>query len=198
MIEQTAGVILAGGKSRRFGTNKALADHDGAPIIQHIADRLTPLFSETLLVTNTPETYRFLPWPVVADRYPNCGPLAGIHAALNTISASYAFICGCDMPLVDPRLIRLLCELVNGYDVVLPWLAAGPEPLYAVYGRNGLAVIESSLLTGERKIGRVLDRLRVRRVSEDEILQVLPDLTTFHNINHRHDLTRLAELVPGP
>ncbi|MFZ5776323.1 MAG: molybdenum cofactor guanylyltransferase [Thermodesulfobacteriota bacterium] len=195
MLDHTAGVILAGGKSSRFGSNKALADHDGAPLVQHIAERLAPLFSETLLVTNTPAEYDFLAWPTVADHFQECGPLAGIHAALSTIQASQAFVCGCDMPLVEPALIRLLCELSSGHDVVLPWLAAGPEPLYAVYAKAALPRIEASLAAGERKIVRVLARLRVRRVSETEILKVLPDLATFHNINHRHDLARLTELL---
>ena len=194
MIAQVAGVILAGGKSSRFGSNKALALHQGAALIQGIARKLAGLFPETLLVTNTPADYGFLGWPMVADHYHNCGPLAGIHAALRTVSQPRAFICGCDMPLINPELIRFLCELDGDHDMALPWLDEGPEPLYAVYSKNGLAVIEAHLARKQCKIGTLYEKLRIRKVTAEEILQILPDFTTFQNINHQHDLVRLATM----
>ena len=195
MISQVAGVILAGGKSSRFGSNKALALHQGAALIQTITRKLAGLFPETLLITNTPEDYDFLGWPMAGDRYHNCGPLAGIHAALQTISQPRAFVCGCDMPLVNPELIRFLCELPGDHEVALPWLPEGPEPLYAVYSKKGLPVIEQHLVSNQCKIGMVYEKLRIRKVTAEEILQVLPDLTTFQNINHQHDLARLAAML---
>ena len=194
-IDQVAGVILAGGKSSRFGSNKALALHQGNALIQGIAHRLAGLFPETLLITNTPEDYGFLGWPMAGDLYPDCGPLAGIHAALCTVSQPRIFVCGCDMPLVNPPLIRFLCELEGGHDIVLPWLDEGPEPLYAVYSKNGLPLIADHLAKNEYKIGRLFDKLRIRKVTAEEILQIVPDLTTFQNINHQHDLARLAAMV---
>lgn len=194
MIAQVAGVILAGGKSSRFGSNKALALHQGAALIQGIARKLAGLFPETLLVTNTPADYGFLGWPMVADHYHNCGPLAGIHAALRTVSQPRAFICGCDMPLINPELIRFLCELDGDHDMALPWLDEGPEPLYAVYSKNGLVVIEAHLAQKQCKIGTLYEKLRIRKVTAEEILQILPDFTTFQNINHQHDLARLATM----
>ncbi|MBU2537063.1 MAG: molybdenum cofactor guanylyltransferase [Proteobacteria bacterium] len=196
MIDQVAGVILAGGKSSRFGSNKALALHQGTALIQGIAHRLAGLFPETLLITNTPESYDFLGWPMTGDQYHNCGPLAGIHAALRTISQPRAFICGCDMPLINQDLIRFLCALPGDHDVVLPWLPEGPEPLYAVYSKKGLPVIEEHLARKHCKIGLLYETLRIRKVSADEILQILPDLATFQNINHQHDLARLATMEP--
>ncbi|PKN29317.1 MAG: hypothetical protein CVU64_08745, partial [Deltaproteobacteria bacterium HGW-Deltaproteobacteria-21] len=98
-----------------------------------------------LVVTNTPEDYAFLAWPMTADRFPYCGPLAGIHAALAVISQPAAFVCACDTPLVEPALVRFLCAQLADNEVVLPWLANGPEPLYAVYSRAALPAIEAAL-----------------------------------------------------
>ncbi|MHB1185518.1 MAG: molybdenum cofactor guanylyltransferase [Desulfobulbia bacterium] len=193
-INQVAGVILAGGKSSRFGSNKALALHQGDALIQTIARRLAALFPETLLITNTPEEYGFLGWPMAKDLYPDCGPLAGIHAALRTVSQPRIFVCGCDMPLVNPDLIRFLCELEGDHDIVLPWLDEGPEPLYAVYSKKALPIIEEQLSKNQYKIGIVFEKLRIRKVTSEEILQIVPDLTTFQNINHQHDLARLAAM----
>jgi len=195
MISQVAGVILAGGKSSRFGSNKALALHQGDALIQGITRRLAGLFPETLLITNTPEAYAFLGWPMVADQYQNCGPLAGIHAALRTVSQPRAFVCGCDMPLVNAELIRFLCELPGDHEVALPWLPEGPEPLYAVYSQTALPLIEENLAAGQYKLGALYKKLRLRKVSAEEILRVIPDLTTFQNINHQHDLARLAAML---
>jgi molybdopterin-guanine dinucleotide biosynthesis protein A len=72
--------------------------------------------------------------------------------------------------------------------VILPWLAAGPEPLCAVYHQRAQSVIEAALQRQERKISRVLQVLQARRVGESEILRFLPDLASFHNVNHREDL----------
>lgn len=194
MISQVAGVVLAGGKSSRFGSNKALALHQGTALIETITRRLAGLFPETLLITNTPEAYGFLGWPMVGDQYRDCGPLAGIHAALQTVSQPRAFVCGCDMPLVNPELIRFLCELPGDHEVVLPWLPEGPEPLYAVYSKKILPLIEEHLARNQCKIGMVYEKLRIRKVTAAEILQVLPDLTTFQNINNQQDLARLVSL----
>ena len=193
-IDQVAGVILAGGKSSRFGSNKALALHQGAALIETITRRLAGIFPKTLLITNTPEDYGFLGWPMASDQYRNCGPLAGIHAALQTISQPRAFVCGCDMPLINPELIRFLCQLDGDHEVVLPWLDEGPEPLYAVYSKKVLPIIEEQLARNQCKIGMVYEKLRVRKVTAEEILQILPDFTTFQNINHQHDLARLASM----
>ena len=193
-IAQVAGVILAGGKSSRFGSNKALAIHQGTVLIEGITRRLAGLFPENLLITNTPEEYAFLNWPTAGDQFQNCGPLAGIHAALRTISQPRAFVCGCDMPLLNPALIRFLCQLPGDHEVVLPWLPEGPEPLYAVYSKKALPVIEAHLAKNQCKIGMVYEKLRIRKVAAEEILQILPDFTTFQNINHQHDLARLATM----
>jgi molybdopterin-guanine dinucleotide biosynthesis protein A len=192
-IDGVAGVILAGGGSTRFGTNKALAPFAGIPLVEHAARLLSRLFAERLLVTNTPEEYGFLSWPTVGDRFLRGGPLAGIEAALRHINAPRALVVGCDMPLLDERLLRFLCSLPPDHEVVLPWLEAGPEPLCAIYHTRALPTIEAALRRQERKISRVLQGLQLRRVGEAEILGFLPDLASFHNVNRREDL----EAVPG-
>jgi len=190
-----AGVIMAGGASSRFGSNKALALLDRQPMIQHVADILSAVFPTCLLSTNTPEAYAFLGLPTVADIFPGAGPLGGIHAALKYIAEPRAFIAGCDMPLLAPALIRYLCTLAEkeeDWDVVLPWPASGPEPLCAVYSRAALTVIEKNLTQGNRKVSDTLAELRVRRVEETELLSVVDDLNSLHNINRPEDLAHIT------
>jgi molybdopterin-guanine dinucleotide biosynthesis protein A len=116
--------------------------------------------------------------------------LGGIHAALSAIAEPRAFVAGCDMPLLIPQLIRFLCNLSEkgDWDVVLPWPASGPEPLYAVYSQSALPVIEKNLKQRNCKLTDILAELRVRRAEEAELLTVVKDLSTFHNINRPEDL----------
>lgn len=193
MIDDTTGVILAGGASSRFGSNKALALLAGTPLIGHTAATLDRLFPAHLLVTNTPDTYRFLDWPTTADHFQQAGPLAGIHAALSAMTTSRAFIAGCDMPMVSEPLIRLLCDLAGDWDAVVPWPDGRPEPLYAVYHRDCLEAISAQLAAGERKIGLLFPHLRIRRVTEAEILSVVSDLSTFCNVNRPGDLPLVTD-----
>lgn len=193
MIIDSAGVILAGGQSRRFGTNKALAEFNGVPLIQRVTGLIGALFSEKLLITNTPETYSFLAWPTAGDRFPDHGPLAGIHAALSGIRSPRAFITACDMPFLVPELIRYLCSLATPeWEVVLPWLDDGPEPLCAVYSKMALPVITDNLRNGQKKISQSLEQMRVRKVGYQEIAKIAPDRKAFYNINRYEDLQHAA------
>lgn len=182
------GVILAGGKSSRFGKNKALSTLKDRPLIEYPATAMADIFDDLLLVTNTPEEYRFLAWPTVADIYQNSGPLAGIHAALKATSRPQIFVSGCDMPFLDKRLVAHLCTYAPGYDVVIPRTANGLEPLHAVYSRSLLPAIEEYLEKGLRKVHQFLAKANTKEVSEDEMLTVTGSLDSFRNINTPEDL----------
>ena len=183
------GVILAGGKSSRFGSNKALAMVDGKPLIQHVADLMSSLFPECILITNTPAEYEFLSLPMTHDRYQDSGPLAGIHAALLKISTPRAFVVACDMPNLSPELIQYICNInEQEYEVIIPSPEKGQEPLFGIYHKKSLEVIESYLQQKDFKIISVLEDLQVRQVSEQEILSITGDLGCFKNINRPTDL----------
>ena len=193
-IHNITGVILAGGQSSRFGSNKALAAHGGKPLIQHVTDTISSLFSSCLLVTNTPETYSFLNLPMTGDIYLDMGPLAGIHAALVKIKTDWAFVTACDMPNLNPVLIKYLCGLTaEQFDAVIPWPALGPEPLYGLYHRKSLPIIEKRLKKKQVAIHEVLTELSVHRVGEEEIMGITGDRNTFHNINRPEDLAPDSE-----
>ena len=188
-IADCTGVLLAGGQSLRFGSNKALAQLDGRRLIEYPAQILTELFAHRLLVTNQPEIYAFLGWPMTPDLIPGGGPLAGIEAALTCAATPYIFVAGCDMPHLDRALITLLCTLAPGFDAVIPLTAKGREPLHGVYARTALPAIKTALAGGSRKLQVVLGRLKVREVSEAEMLAVSAcALRSFSNINTVEDL----------
>jgi molybdopterin-guanine dinucleotide biosynthesis protein A len=187
------GVILAGGKSSRFGSNKALALLHGKPLIQHVADTVAAIFHDCLLVTNSPEQYDFLNIPMIMDRYQEMGPLAGIHAALRHTGKSWIFVVGCDMPSVTSELIALLCSRVQeDYEAVIPWLETGAEPLCGLYHKSALAKIEQYLQGGKAQVKELLENLSVRKVKERELQTVTGSPQLFYNVNREQDLDGLS------
>ncbi|RAP74091.1 molybdenum cofactor guanylyltransferase [Paenibacillus montanisoli] len=117
------GVILAGGHSTRMGTDKALlpiGDH-GTVLLRIIAEQMADLSIDRIIVSvgnrEREESYRQhlngLQSRVqfVHDRYPDCGPLAGLHASLSALpEPGYGFVMACDMPLLSPSLFRRMAE----------------------------------------------------------------------------------------
>src|SRR5450631_2052532 len=107
-IAGVTGVILAGGASSRMGKNKALMKIGEQTLIERVYAIMASLFPDVIIVTNTPELYAFIPSRTAADLYPGSGSLAGLHAGLSAGSTERIFVAACDMPFLNPTLIRLL------------------------------------------------------------------------------------------
>ena len=136
---------------------------DGVPLIERLVRRLTPHFDAMLLSTNQRETHAFLGVPMVADTFPDAGPMGGIVSALERSRHEANFVIACD--IVDPphELIAELHMLLNGHDAALPWVAEEDryEPLCGWY-RKGIAVpMREVLENGARKMQDLLRQLDV-------------------------------------
>ncbi|MDD2736913.1 MAG: molybdenum cofactor guanylyltransferase [Desulfuromonadaceae bacterium] len=193
-IKGVTGVILAGGGSSRMGSNKSLLLHKGSRLIEVIYRALAELFEEVLIVTNTPELYRFLPCRKVPDIYSGQGVMAGIHAGLSRSSEAAVFVVACDMPHLSGALIRHLTTLTDGVDVVMPVTVGGFEPLHAIYRKECLPVLEELLQNTEnRRVVALLSRVRVRKVIPEEIAPFDPEFTSFDNINTPEEYSKLRK-----
>lgn len=191
-FSDVAGVILAGGESSRMGENKALLEINGTRIIETAYRLMSDLFDEVLLVTNSPESYKFIPCRKIADIYSGMGPLAGIHAALSACTAHRAFVIACDMPGLNPQLIRELSGMPGGADVIVPETPGGLEPLHALYDKSCLPGMAKMLREGERSILSFFDLARIRRVPREQIAALDPDFSSFRNINTPEEYRLLA------
>lgn len=186
-------VILAGGKSTRMKSNKALLPYSGELFIERIHRQLSAMFPEVILVTNTPELYRFLPCRMVPDEFPGLGSLAGIHAALKHSKTEYIFVVACDMPYLNGQLIRRMVAKADGADVVIPRTDDGYEPLHAIYGKSCLPAMENALRDEKVKIVDCFDWDRVAVVTKDEIVVDDPEFLSFRNINTPEEYFRFRE-----
>jgi FdhD protein len=184
-IAGVTGVILAGGASRRMGSNKALLEVDGNSIISRIYRTLAGMFHEVIVVTNSPLDYEFLPCRKVPDIYSNFGSIAGLHSALTHSRTTHSFVTACDMPFLDQSIIRYLChlQLEEGCEAVIPYSNGGQEPLHAVYASACKDIFERAILEGERKVVDIVKKINIRKVTYDEVQSIGGQSSAFLNVN---------------
>jgi len=185
------GVILAGGRSSRMGSNKALLPCRGGLFIEAIYRQLSALFPEVLLVTNTPEQYGFLPCRKAGDIFPDMGALAGLHSGLYHSRTDHIFAVACDMPYLSDALVRALIARRHQADVVIAEGECGLEPLHALYSRACLGAMEAALLGGKKRLVSFLPEVRVKTVPLREVRAIDPLLDSFRNINTPEDYYEL-------
>ncbi len=206
-------VVLAGGDSRRMGTDKAfLKMPGGGTIIEATLSKLARLSEEIILVTNRTQRYEPLGVKLVADIYPGKGSFGGIYTGLCAMSHSHGLVVACDMPFLKPPLLRYMLVMAPEYDVVVPravpWgglkgLKEGEEtakehllhPLHAVYAKSCLEPMRDLLEKGDLRIISFYPRVRVRYVEEGEIDVFDPEHLSFFNINTPADLRRAEGLL---
>lgn len=188
--EAVTGVVLAGGRSTRMGTNKALLEVGGVRLIDRAVATLRAIFSEVLLIANDPEPYAPLGLSIFPDLLPGKGPLGGLYTAVSAAPRPWAFCLACDMPFANPTLIRYLASLAEGYEAVVPRTPDGVQPLHALYGKACLPAMRRHLDEDRLKIDRLYDGLRVRYVDEAEMRPHDPGLLSFWNLNTQEELAQ--------
>ena len=193
-ISGISGVILAGGESQRMGSDKSLLPLQGARFIDHIYARLSSLFDEVLIVTNSPELYQELPCRKVPDIYLKQGALGGIHAGLSQAQQPRAFVVGCDMPFVSEMMVRKICSHDKQGDLILPLSSGGHEPLHALYEKSCLPAMEQVLEAGHKRIMKFFSQVKVVEIPAAELLPLDPQEKSFCNINTPDEYFRLRGL----
>jgi molybdopterin-guanine dinucleotide biosynthesis protein A len=188
------GVVLVGGRSRRFGRNKALEEFQGERLIDRQVRIVRSLCQEVLVITNTPEPYLYLDVTIVRDVIPEQGPLGGIYTGLVFAQGESVFVSACDMPFLQPALIKFMMKLSEHYDVVIPEKKEGLEPLHAIYSARCLPHIKKMLNDQELQVIRFLHAVKVYRLSEEELGKLDPTGLSFFNVNTPADMDRAREL----
>ena len=189
--------ILAGGSSKRFGSDKALAEFQGKPLISHMLDIARRISSTILVVASDEEQEQNLkPYcknvKIVTDPEgePKCA-LTGALTAFEHTDTSHVILLPVDTPLAEPELLKMLIRLSPGHGAVIPsWPSGYIEPLHSVYHAEhayslGLEIMEQGL----RKMSDLLDKIQhVLFVSTETLNQFDPELNTFLNFNTPKEL----------
>ena len=189
--------IIAGGSSKRFGSDKALAEFQGRPLISHRLDIARKISSTILVVVSDDAQEKNLKphvknTKIVTDPEgePKCA-LTGALTAFEHTETSHVVLLPVDAPLAEPDLMKMLIRLRPGHGAIVPsWPSGYIEPLHSVYHAEhayalGLDVMEKGL----RKMSDLLDRIQhVLFVSTETLNQFDPELNTFLNFNTPKEL----------
>ena len=196
---KVTGIILAGGRSRRLGRDKAVEPVGGQPLIRRVIQRVESVADDIVVVVADAARGAALPLEaghrVAVDVYPDKGSLGGIYSGLAAAGNQWGLVVACDMPFLNRPLLQYMLGLREGCDAVVPQPGAYPEPTHALYSRACLPSIEAKLQAGDLKIAGFFDQVRVRYVDEGEIARFDPQLHSFFNVNSPEDLAQALELV---
>ncbi|MCE5333627.1 MAG: molybdenum cofactor guanylyltransferase [Desulfobacteraceae bacterium] len=188
----TAGAVLAGGKSIRFGKNKALQPLGGKRLIDRAVESLQSFCDPVMVIANDLETYIGVGTCLVRDIVPRQGPVGGIYSALLFSSREWVFVKATDMPFLVPELASLLLSLREGFDIVVPVLGGYYEPLCALYSRRCIPPLVRQIeQPEERQIITFYKKNRVCAVDEARWRQVDPEGLSFKNVNTPSDLAAI-------
>jgi molybdenum cofactor guanylyltransferase len=180
-------IVLAGGKSSRMGTPKALLLFDGEPLIVHVVATLRRLFDEVVVVAAPGQDLPSMPATLVRDDVAYQGPVGGICYGLRAAAGEVSFVTACDTAFLSSRLISHLLSQISEHDVVVPHWQGRLQPLHAVYRRGVLPLLEGQLARGELRPVFLFDKVRTRRIDEAEIRLFDPEGSSFFNMNTRED-----------
>jgi len=190
-----AAIVLAGGRSRRMGSDKALVEFCGQRMIDRVTVTLGTLADPVVVVARRSSDVGGINGRVVEDARPYEGPLPALVAGLRATGEERNVVVACDMPFLKPPLLRGLGDLLDGtIDAVVPITGDGAQPLHAAYGDCAIEPLLSAIASGERSLKGALERLRVRWVPEVEWKPLDPDGRSFLNVNTPEELRHATEL----
>jgi len=176
--------ILAGGASRRMGTDKSLLLIERQTFTERIAETLSPVADSVTLVGGLGSNF-----PRVADVYPQWGALGGIHAALAACKSEWAIVVACDLPFVTAALFSFLASFCLDHEAVVPIQQDGrPQPLAALYRVDPCRQRATELIeAGRRRPLDLLDAVNTRWVNFAELTNLDQSESFFVNINTPSD-----------
>ena len=190
------GVVLAGGRSSRFGGDKLAAPYRGAPLLHHVVLRLAEVCDDVVVVTAPgvePSLPVGVPARVVHDPTEGEGPLAGTHAGLLAVRTGLALLAGGDMPAMRTSVLLELVRVAREAPVEAVALQDADRfrPLPSVM-RAGRALDVAHLLlhAGDRRLRSLLRAMTVAVVDEPTWTALDPDRRTLFDVDERGDLTR--------
>jgi molybdopterin-guanine dinucleotide biosynthesis protein A len=195
-VKNVSAAVLAGGRSRRMGKDKAFVEIRGKTMLARVLERLSPLFERIMIVGPASPALEDFEFPVYPDLRPGKGSLGGIHTALHYSPTEEIFCTACDLPFINPAVVSHILRLAGGgWQAVVPVVDGEMEPLCALYSRSMAGAVERDLDAGVRRIKTTLASLRVRVVEAEELLPMDPELLTFFNINTPADLERARAIA---
>lgn len=160
--------------------------------------RILSEVTDEVLIAGLPDRHSAPPGSRrIVDAAENAGPLAGLVAGLRAMRGDRAALVACDLPYLEPGVLRLLLETLGASDAAVPVVDGHPQPVSAAYGRGALPPAEGRLRSGQLCLTALLDDLRVHWVDEAILRAADPTLHSFINVNTPQDWARVQTWSAG-
>jgi molybdopterin-guanine dinucleotide biosynthesis protein A len=197
-LERINGFVLAGGKSRRMGHDKGLMRLGNQPLVLRAAEILRPIVHTVTLLAPR-DLYANLGFPVIADLWPDQGPLAALCTGLISSDAEWNLFLACDLPRVSSKFIQFLAHRVHATyaDAVVPRTQDGWQPLCAAYHARCRTTFEPAIRQRRLSIVELYDELNPETITPEEMAPIGLSEAEFANVNTPEEWARLLQLMEG-
>ncbi len=192
----SVGFVMAGGRSRRMGRDKALLPWGRSTLLDHALDRLRAVCREVRILGGAEPGYTERGVPVLRDAAAGQGPVGGLLAGLATLEDEAGVFLAVDVPFAPVTLLSFLLEECAGHDAAVPVTASGPQPLCAVYRPSCRAAVERCVAGGDLRLTAFWPEVSVRTVGEDVLARFGSPADLLRNLNTPEEYAR-ALTPPG-
>lgn len=187
------GIILAGGKSSRMGSDKGIVELNKKKFIEHILDAVLPNVNEVIIIANN-DNYNYLGYKVIKDIIKDCGPLGGIYTGLMNSKTENNIVVSCDIPFISSDLIKYIIENTNNADISVPVYKGNIEPLCAVYTKRTSDQIHNLIMNKNLKIQNILKYFITKEIFITKMQKFYTE-KLFVNINTPEELKQQKVLA---
>ncbi len=177
--------ILSGGKSSRFGTDKARADYNGSPLLKHVADSYAPVADSITVVADREGKYNDLGLRTIEDIHKGLGPLGGLHAAANDLGEGWFMLASCDFAGIRREWLELIISKAVDSIKAVAFRAEIWEPMPALY-HTFVRDITEDVIKKKGAIWHVFERVETASLSHPD------NWGNAVNINTQKDFSKFA------
>ena len=185
------GIVLAGGKSSRFGEDKALARIGNRTLIEIAVRLLDELDLRPAVIANEERDYSFLDCPIYFDLIPEKGPMGGLYTASCLFKDRSLVVLSCDMPAIDLAILKLLLEVHDPAKKITLFSVGGQmQPFPGVYEAKMLGLLLDKIRNGQLSMHRF-----VCEVGSCAAISASLGEQAFANINRKEDIFKFRDVL---
>jgi molybdopterin-guanine dinucleotide biosynthesis protein A len=191
--ESITGIVLAGGRSSRMGSDKSLIKLKDKALIEYAIDALKPLCSKVVISSNN-FIYDFTGCEVWPDELPDRAPMIGIYSCLKRSETDVNIVLSCDMPLMSTAMLEYLLENSVNHDITVPMHEDNfIEPLCGIYKRSSIGILEKYINRRNFRLNECIQAGSHQLVLTNSILSFYtPEL--FSNVNSPEDFMNISQI----
>lgn len=190
-------ILVRGEKSKRLKREKSSIMLCGKTILGITIEKLSDLFQKIFIVSNQPEKFASCvseKVEIIKDDI-GCGPLGGIYTGLKSSPSKWNFVVACDLPFISKEFILYMVGKVSfEYDAIVPEYNGYNEVLHSCYNKRILSIAGGMIEQKQYQIKKLLSKINVKYIKNDEIMLFGNPEHLFFNINTEKDLKKAMEI----